>query len=182
MSDLNGLFKELEDETRFREIVINHFENAPNEIGAVMRCVNRIDAARLTYAYGEYVQTVEKFAVLLQSENPDHYKRAGALLHALYQSEIISDVELESTSEELEAGFTRINVGDAEHILPFVQFYETFHNQMLAFDLSYKFCAAYEPEPRMYDFDYLHNVCRYLKQNSNLNVDSLFMMFKSLMR
>lgn len=42
-------------------------------------------------------------------------------------------------------------------------------------------CAAYEPEPRPYDFDYLHNVCRYLKANNNLSVDSLFILFKSLM-
>lgn len=179
---MNGLFKKLENEEDFKKIVSSHFTTAPEEISAVMRCVNHIADDRLEYAFGEYTQSVEKFAVLLQSKNPDHYKRSGALLHALYQSEIIIDVELESTSDDLESGFTRVNVGDAEHILPFVRFYEEYHNQMMSFDLAHQFCAAYEDEPRRIDIDYLHNMCRYLKANSNLQVDSLFMVLKSLMK
>ena len=178
---MNGTFLELEDQETFKSRVKNHFVNSPSEISDVMRCSNIISDERLEYAFGEYSQSVEKFSVLLQSENPDHYKRSGALLHALYQSQIITDVQLESNSDDLESGFTRVNVGDAEHILPFVKFYETYHNEMLSFDFAMSYCAAYEDDPRSYDFDYLHNICRYLKVNSNLQVDSLFMIFKSFM-
>ena len=105
------------------------------------------------------------------------------MLHALNSSSIVASVKLEANSEELEAGFTRVTAGDAEHMLTFVKFFETFYNQALAFDFAYRCCAAYEAEPRLYDFDYLHNVCRFLhSEASNLSVDTCFMLFKSLMK
>lgn len=178
---MNGLFRDLEDKQFFVDFVRARYLTGPSEINAVMNHKHVLDDGRLDYAYAEYMQNVSQFAVLLHSENPDHYKRAGALLHALYQSKIVTDLGLESSAEELEAGFTRVNVGDAQHVLKFVAFYEEFHNQMLAFNVAYQCCAAYEKEPRDYGFDYLHNVCRYLKANNNLSVDSLFLLFKSLM-
>jgi hypothetical protein len=178
---MDGLFAKLDDQGFFSKFVNTHCAGAPPEIKKVMGCTNHVDAARVEYAFKEYQQNLEKFAVYLHSSNPDHYKRSGALLHALYQSKIITSVTLESSPEELEAGFTRVNAGDAEHVLSFVHFYQEFYNEMLAFDLAYRCCASYETHPREYDFDYLHNVCRYLKTNPNLTVDSCFMLFKSLM-
>lgn len=144
-----------------------------------------VDCDRITYAHGEYSQNIEKFSVLLHSKNPDHYKRAGALLHALYQSNIIVGVELGNgvygTRDDLESGFTRVSFGDAEHVLKFVDFYNEYHNQILAFEIAYRACCSYEREPIKCNFDYLQNVCRYLKANTGLNVDSCFMLFKSLM-
>jgi len=146
-----------------------------------MHCDHEIDQARIEYAYNEYTQAIGRFAVFLDSKNPDHYKRAGALLHALATSKIVSRITLESNCEDLESGFTRVHQGDAQHVLPFVRFYDTFFNQALAFDLAYRCCAAYEDNPRSYDFDYLHNVCRYLYEEANTNIESCFMLFKSLM-
>jgi len=60
-------------------------------------------------------------------------------------------------------------------------FYDAFRNEMLAFDLSYRLCWAYEPNPREYDLGYLYSVCHYLKKNGGLTVDSLSMLFRSLM-
>ena len=178
---VNGPFVDLSDKNFFVGFVTDYLQAAPQEIASVMRCTPKVDSGRVELAYGAYHQNIEKFAVLLRSSNPDHYKRAGALLHALYQSEPVVSVGLESSSEDLESGFTRVTLGDAQHILSFVEFYEEFHNQMLSFDIAYRFCASYEPDPRGYNFDYLHNVCRYLKSNKNLSVDSFFIMFKSLM-
>lgn len=179
---MNGLFSQLDDDAGFKSFVEENFTEAPKEITSVVRCANVIDRDRLEFAANEYSQNIGKFALLLNSENPDHYKRAGSLLHALYQSKPIISVHWESTPEELESGFTRVNVGDATHVLPFAKFYQEFYNEMMAFDLSFRCCASYElSTPPKYDYDYLHNVCRYLKSNDNLSVDSLFMLFKSLM-
>ncbi|MGX1745001.1 MULTISPECIES: hypothetical protein [unclassified Brevundimonas] len=175
------LFDELADRDQFCAIVKAHLAKAPQQIAALMHCEHEIDDARIEYAYEEYTQSINKFAVYLDSKNPDHYKRAGALLHALATSKVVVEIQLEATGEDLEAGFTRVTKGDAEHMLPFVQFYETYFNQALAFDLAYQCCAAYEDEPREYDFDYFHNVCRYLYEEANTNVESCFMLFKSLM-
>lgn len=178
---MNGLFADLEDRSKFIDFIGNSLTEAPAEIRAVMHCENVCDQARLEYAADEYQQNINKFAVLLHSNNPDQYKRAGSLLHALYQSKPIQNVDWESTPAELEAGFTRVTLGDAQHVLTFATFYNEYHNEMMAFDIAYRCCASYEASPPEYDFDYLHNVCHYLKSNDNLSVDSLFMLFKSLM-
>jgi hypothetical protein len=175
------LFDKLTNKEDFCALVKGHFKSAPKQITALMHCEHNIDDARIEYAYEEYMQSISKFAVYLSSKNPDHYKRAGALLHALVTSKVVIDLDLESNGDDLESGFTRVTKGDAEHNLPFVRFYETFFNQALAFDLAYQCCAAYEDSPRGYDFDYFHNVCRYLYEEGNTNVESCFMLFKSLM-
>lgn len=184
---MNGVFVDLEDKAAFTKFVLGQ-ENKQKSLvlGWFPNCKTSVDNERIEYAHGEYCQDVSKFSVLLHSKNPDHYKRAGALLHALYQADIITGVELGDgvygTADDLESGFTMVSYGDAKHILTFVEFFREYHNQILAFEISYRCCAKYEGIPVTYDFDYLHNVCRYLKANTNLNVDSCFMLFKSLMR
>lgn len=175
------LFDELNDKDKFCIFVKEHFLKAPEEIGRLMGCKHNISDERIEYAFREYTQSISEFAVYLDSKNPDHYKRAGALLHALATSSVIVDIELESSSDDLESGFTRVNKGDADYALPFVKFYETYFNQALAFHLAYQCCAAYEEEPRPYDFDYFHNMCRYLYGDAHLNVEACFIIFKSLM-
>ena len=66
-------------------------------------------------------------------------------------------------------------------MLKFPDFYNSFHNEILSFDLAYQICAAYEDDPREYDFNYLRNMCHYLAKNKDLTVDSLSMIFRSLM-
>lgn len=177
------LFSALDQKSIFEGLVKQHFETAPLMISAVMACDHNVRSDRIEYAFNEYQQSIARFARYLSSEDPDHYKRAGALLYALVTSEIMTGVSLESSSEELKAGFTRVNLGDAQHIVQFVEFYEQYHNELLAFELAYRCCAAYEDEPRETDFDYLHNVCRYMKSEiRNLTVDTCFMLLKSLMK
>lgn len=178
---MNGLFVDLEDQANFIAFMNEQLESAPNELKAVMHVSNVCDGPLIEYAANEYHQNIEKFSLLLHSKNPDQYKRAGALLHALYQAKPIVAVNWEATPEELAAGYTRVTQGDANYILPFAEFYDEFYNEMMAFDIAYRSCAAYVDAPVTYDFDYLRNVCRYLKSNDNLSVDSLFMLFKSLM-
>jgi hypothetical protein len=126
------------------------------------------------------------YAILLDSENPDHYKRSGAMLHALYKSDIVTDIEFDAsaygTIEQVESGeVLGLSYGDSQQMIRFPIFYNSFHNEMLAFDLAYRLCWAYERNPREYDFGYLYNVCHYLKKNKDLTVDSLSMLFRSLM-
>lgn len=174
-------FADLDDETFFMEFIGRMLRTGPSQVTAIMGCDITVDDERLGYAFREYKQHISTFALYLDSKNPDHFKRSGALLHALNYSKCISSVNLESSSDDLEAGFTRVRHGDAEHNLPFIKFYESYHNEFMAFHIAYKACALYEATPSPYDFDYLHNICRYLQANDNLSVDSLFIIFKSLM-
>jgi hypothetical protein len=167
-------------------VISNRFCATPDFVQDWFTCKSDVNKERLDYAYKEYLHNIDKFAILLDSKNPDHYKRAGALLHALYQSEIIVSSELINgiygSPDDLETGFTLVSHGGAQHILKFANFYQEYYNQVFCFDMAYRCCAAYEDNPRGYNFDYLLNVCRYLKVNTNLTVDSLFMLFKSLMQ
>jgi hypothetical protein len=176
---MNGVFKDLEDEKTFTEFVRAKCLAIPTEITSIMWCQLELAEDRVKYAHGEYRQNIDKFALFLQSSNPDHYKRAGALLHALYKADF-AKFHVEASGEELESGFSRINVGDAKYALPYVTFWEAYHNQILSFDLAYRCCCSYEANPTPLSLDYLHNVVRYLKTN-DLTIDSCFMLFRSLM-
>ena len=178
---MKHLFGSLEDEGQFIDFVGVKYTHAPEEISHVMRCTITIEPERVKLAHGQYVQNLDKLKVLLKSSNPDHYKRAGSLLHCLYQTDVISRIDLESSADDLEAGFTRVPKFDADHIAAFVHFYESYHNQFHAFDLAFRCCAAYEQDNKRYDFDYLQNMCRYLNGQSNLSLETFFMLFKSLM-
>ncbi len=183
---MNGLFTELEDPGFFRAYVMAHFETAPAEVIADFPCTHTIDPKRVDVAYGDYRQKITEYSVLLHSANPDHYKRSGAMLHALCKSKIVTDVDFHDSEwgsmADLESGMVLgVSFGDAQQMLRFPEFYKTFHNELLSFDLAYQLCAAYEDEPREYDFAYLHNMCHYLYKNKDLTVDSLSMIFRSLM-
>ncbi|WP_294195456.1 hypothetical protein [uncultured Sphingomonas sp.] len=178
-----GVFSELEEKSAFQEQVTRYFESVPSEISELLECDVVIDHDLVEYAHTAYTQGVDKFSLLLKSKDPDHFKRAGALLHALYTSKIISSVDYGVSSDEVEAGMgpVHVHIGDIQTSLPFKAFYDEYHNELVAFIMAYQYCAAYEPSPRPYDFDYLQTVCVYLKKNANLSVESFFILFKSLM-
>jgi hypothetical protein len=183
---MNGLFLELEKEEVFTDYVAAHFEQAPALVIADFPCTHELDPKRIGLAFGEYTQTIKQYSVLLHSANPDHYKRSGALLHALYRSKIVLGVDFSDSSwgsmADVESGAVlAVSYAHAQQMLKFPEFYQTFHNELLSFDLSYQLCAAYEAEPRPYGFEYLHNMCHYLHKNKDLTVDSLSMIFRSLM-
>jgi len=148
----------------------------------MLKCSVKIDSDRLAYAHTEYLQGIKKFSMYLQSGDPDHYKRSGALLHSLYLSKPIVELIFDPAIEDVDTLITDIGVShsEAEDSLSFGQFFEGFHNEFTAFSLAFDICRQYERDPIKINPDYVHNVCAYLKNNGNLSVESLFMMFKSL--
>lgn len=163
----------------FTDFVGKFLKSGPSEITSIMRCDIRVDESRLNFAYQAYSQSLSHFELYLQSSNPDAFKRAGAMLDALNKSKCITGYDFESSVEELKAGYTRVNHGDAQYVIQYAEFFENYNNELMAFNLAYNICCMYHDMPR-YGFDYLHNICRYLKQNGSLSVDSLFMVMKSL--
>lgn len=180
-AEAKDFFDLLNDENFFGELVSDHFGRAPREISAYMTWVHELDRNRILYAHKEYLQNIEKFSLLLESSNPDHYKRSGALLHALYQSKIITNLVLENTEEDIETGWGRVPHSEKDDLLQFMRFYKEYHNEMISFDLAYRICCMYEDDPVFYDFDYLHNLCFFLWKNDGLSIDTCFIIFKSLM-
>lgn len=180
---MNGIFKSLEDPEYFTGYVRDHYEKAPAAVVKDFPCVNSIGDDRIDVAFTQYTQNIKVYSVLLASENPDHYKRSGALLHALNNGKIITEVKFVADKDWVESGFALgINYGEAKEKIEYPKFYEDYHNELLAFDLAYSCCSAYEDqEPDGYDFGYLYNVCHYLWKNKDLTVDSLAMLFRSLM-
>jgi hypothetical protein len=176
------VFRALEDEAYFVQRVGEHFRSAPVQLQPILLCAVTVDDARLRYAHKEYVQDIDRFSLFLQSGDPDHYKRAGALLHALYLSEPIVTIDFDPELESVDTLITEpgISYGDAEGALSFGHFYDEYHNEFTAFSLAYDACNQYGNGLRLIDFDYVHTVCTYLKNNGNLSVESLFMIFKSL--
>jgi len=173
----------LEAEAFFKDFVGNFFRQIPTEMGPIFECSVEVDDERLDYAYRAYTQNIKKLALQLYSENPDHYKRAGALLQAVHSAAIINGVNFVANLDDIECGFSPIHMrhNDTVSEMPFARFFEQYANEMNSFILAYRCCAVYEPEPRIYNDDYLHVVCVFLNGEKNHSVENLFMIFKSLM-
>lgn len=180
----DNLLRMLQGESYFLNFVGNYIGATPTDLGELLQCHINVDNARLGFAHTEYVQNVEKFSLYLQSGDPDHFKRAGALLHSLYTSKPIIQVIFEPELDDVDTLATPIGMtyGDAEGELSFGNFFQEFHNEFTALSLSYDACRSYEERPRDMDFEYIHTACSYLRNNGNLSVESMFMLFKSLMQ
>ena len=181
---VDDFFTKLQDEDYFHEFVTSYFSQIPTEMAEILECKPIVDDEAVKFAYGEYQQNIRSFAFQLDSKDPDHYKRAGSLLHALYTFPVISDVGFAADLEDIECGFGPVQIHHADingGELDFAQFYDEYHNQMLAFMFAFQSCAAYEPDPRDYDFNFLRTMCVYMGNNSNLSLETFFMIFKALM-
>jgi hypothetical protein len=178
---LSDIFTLLSEQHNFVQFVEANYREATTPLSEFMACEMDIDKERLVYAHQEYVQNIQRYSLLLESSNPDHYKRSGALLHALYGSNVITEVRPTYDNGEISNGVALIHPHDEGRAFAALEFYKEYHNQIHAFDLAYRVCASYEDLPVRYDFDYLHNTCVYMIKNSAISVDTFFMMFKSLM-
>ncbi|MGD0331953.1 MAG: hypothetical protein ABSA90_01715 [Xanthobacteraceae bacterium] len=174
-------FEHLDNEAHFVEVVCTHLRDAWTEVTAPVGLTPAVDAERAKLAFGAYTQTLKEITKLLHSQNPDHYKRAAALLDALNRTEVITDLELDGpTLESLEDNTALgLSVDDCKFRLKFVRFYSEYCNQLMAFDLAFRCCAAYEKTDIPYNPNYLENMCHYLKEHAHPNVDALYMIFKS---
>lgn len=180
---VSNLFQQLEDRDFFKEYVTKFFSNIPSEMAEIFECSVDVDESRVDYAYKAYKLNIQKFAELLYSEDPDHYKRSGAILQALHEASIIQDVSFVCSLDDIETGFSPIHMryGDTVKEMPFARFFDAYANELNSFIFAYNCCAAYEDDPKPYDVEYLTTMCAFLKGETSHSVESLFMIFKSFM-
>jgi hypothetical protein len=177
-----NVLRDLEDEGYFVAQAGAHFRNT-EDYGDLLSCEVTVDDDRLRWAHTEYQQGVAEFSIRLDSGDPDHYKRSGALLRALYKIKPITAVKFSPDIGEFDTLFTPIGVSnsDAEYALSLCRTFDLYHNELTAFSYAYNICCMYEEEPCRLTADYIHTMCVYLAGNDNLSADSLYMIFKSLM-
>ena len=147
-------FAQLDDENTFIEIVCDHYKSAFKDFANYADCTPTINIDLVKFAHKEYLQNISTFVLRLDSKNPDQYKRAGSLLHALYQADAVIDVifndeKLNKLEMNQEVG---VSYGDAEYKIKAVEFYRTYTNEILEFDLAFRCCDTYEPSRKGYSF------------------------------
>lgn len=179
---VENILRQLEDEDFFVQKVGAHYRST-DDYGDLLSCEVIVEEDRLKWAHQDYLQGVREFSIRLASGDPDHYKRCGALLRALYKIKPIVSVEFDPPLAEFDTLFTPIGVthADAQYQLSLGRFYDVYHNEMTAFSFAYNVCCMYEPEPAQISDAYIHTMCTYLSSSDNLSADSLYMIFKSLM-
>lgn len=179
---MNGLFQLIEtDELEFNKLINGAVSIVPAELTGFFHVENRISPDRVLLARDHYLNELKWYSEYLQSKNPDHYKRSGALLHALCTNPVIEAIDGEHTTESLQDPIgNRFTSGEAAYLAPFMDFHETYCNQFVAFDIAFRVCNAYEKTVKTVSFDMVRNICHYLKHNE-LPRDSYFMLFKTLM-
>lgn len=177
-----NILRALDDEAYFVDRVGTHFR-CVDDYGGLLTCKVNVEDERLRWAHTEYQQGVSEFSIRLGSGDPDHYKRTGALLRALYRIKPIVHVDFEPDLEEFDSLFAPLGVNhaDVEYALSLGRFFKLYHNELTAFSYAYNVCAMYEEAPVAIDSAYIHTMCAYLASNDNLSADSLYMIFKSLM-
>jgi hypothetical protein len=177
-----NILRELEDEAFFVDRVGSHFIST-EDYGDLLSCTVTVDEERLKWAHKDYQQGVQEFSIRLASGDPDHYKRTGALLRALYRIKPITAIEFDPPLEDFDTLFTPVGVthADAEYALSLGRTFSLYHNELTAFAYAYNVCAMYEANPVQINDAYIHTVCAYLSSSDNLSADSLYMIFKSLM-
>ena len=179
---LQQFFQQIEDEKAFCNLVRPYYEAVPAEMHDIFECEITVNEEKLKQAHRKYVVAVKDLALYVDSQMPDHFKRAGALLIALHKG--VADVTFGDTWEEVQAGGGPLDLhyNDVESGMDFMSFFAQFHNQMLAFMFAFQCCDAYEEADHHYSFDYLRNICAYLQRNANdVDLETCFMLFKSLM-
>lgn len=72
--NLEHIFTLLDDEEYFKKFICDFYEKAPDDLGTLIDCGFEVDDSRLSLAYSKYRVNLDSFAVLLQSQDPDHYK------------------------------------------------------------------------------------------------------------
>lgn len=179
---LANILRDLEDESTFVAFVGAHFKDT-QQFGDLLECEVVVDEERLKWAHKEYLQGVSEFSIKLASGDPDHYKRSGAMLRALYRIKPITAVEFSPPLEEFDSLFAPIGVshGDVEHLRSLGKTFSTYHNELLSFSITYNICRMYEEKPVDVSQGYIHTMIVYLASSENLSADSLYMIFKSLM-
>src|ERR1700685_3476917 len=86
-----SLFREIETFESFRRIIKQMLVDAP---ASVIRCIHDINDDNFGYAFNEYIAGVQRFAARLHSQDPDHRKRASALIRAIVVSQLVRGAEM----------------------------------------------------------------------------------------
>lgn len=176
-------FSQLSDPDFFVQFVKEQYEEGWVRLAKVSKSkvVTNPDLIRL--AYDGYMLNLKQYTVALRSKNPNHYKRAGALLHCLYVNAAaspIAHIEWGSDVSRLtDYDAVGVSYGDAEYWNNFVNYYDEYANLILAFDLAFRCCDTYEGAILRYDKDYLDNMAYYMAENTEISVASFVMIFKS---
>ena len=169
-----SLFREIETFESFRRIIKQMLVDAP---ASVIRCIHDINDDNFGYAFNEYIAGVQRFAARLHSQDPDHRKRASALIRAIVVSQLVRGSEMNTTDlQHLEAGL----VANKEEVQRFALFYSTLHKEILPLEVAFRCCSLYERAPRMPTFARIHDACLYLRHHQNVDVEACFLLFNSI--
>ncbi|MCP1221362.1 hypothetical protein NKW45_05810 [Acetobacter orientalis] len=177
-----SFFLDLDKQEHFTQKIGQFYSDAPSLISSVITCNVTSDREQIASAYSRYQDNLSFFSRTVRSGNPDHCKRAAALLQALYAEPIISKLCFPVDLEELDGGFSPISFrhADIKHALPYIRLYNENYNEIFSFSISFKIWCLYEQTYKECTLDYVKNICAYLKQNRDSSLDDLFMIFKSL--
>lgn len=176
-------FGQLDDEGFFVDFVDEQFLNGWPRVSKASGAKIVTDREAIKVAYQNYIASLSGYELKLPSKNPDHYKRAGSLLHGLYKASDIKPIITLEWSADVERlkdhDGVGVSHGDAEYWNSFTDWYDDYCNQMMAFDLAFRCCEMHEAGKWKYNKDFMDNICYYMADNTNLNVQSFIMIFKA---
>lgn len=175
-------FEQLDEKDFFLPFVASYFNDGWQRVSQASGSSVETGKEFIELAFDRYHINIQQYRVALKSKNPDQYKRAGALWHALYTAPPIIEVKWNPETERyLNGDNVGVSVDDHNYWMNYTGWYADYCNQMMTFDLAFRCCQVYEQDKKTYTKDYLDNICYYMAENTNINVGSFVMILKSYM-
>lgn len=177
-----SIFLEILDEGKFAAFV-RRAEKVPAELAHFFKLKNTLSDERIKLAHEKYSYETKRYSEYLDSKNPDHYKRGGALLHALCTNPVVLSVNFPKDDDiewgKIMADKTAFPGRDLSEIAELLEFYRSYYDQAVALDLAVQCILTHEATIKPISFDTIHNLCHYLK-NNNLTTDHCYIPLRML--
>lgn len=185
-------FQLLDTKDGYCDVIARLYRDAPEKIKIFLSCSIDIDHNEIEKSYDEYSAYIEYFSKTLNSGNPDQYKRAGSLLLALNEREIVKNISYNAgapvdVDDEcfLPMG---LSLEDKRHILPYLEIFKKNPNSVMAFNICYRLMAQYEQKTKnlLYSLEYFEVISallgkdKFVKNHKIISPDAAFLIFKSL--
>jgi len=176
-----NILKDIETEAAFLELMAELKKETVWPLSYFFSHDNDINVERARLAHSKYKLEIDRFAMYLNSANPDHYKRCGALFQALHMNPVVRTTEFGEDPEEIRNGFSRYPQAEEQKIADALEFHRDYFEVFAAFNLCFRICASYEQAMKdELSFRTVECICHYV-QNNKLSADSYYMIFKMLM-
>ncbi|WP_200410668.1 hypothetical protein [Komagataeibacter oboediens] len=176
-----GIFVKIDDEADFISSLSSSLKEMPDFISYAWKVKITLSEEEIKNSFSTYKENLKYFSRHLASKSPDEFKRAAALLLALCDHNVITNV----IGNNCEMGKL---YSDGVSVNDYINIAKSYPKEIVIFHICYQYCSTYcsDYTYRRLSSEYLENMCQIINKhirigpNEVFSLDSLFIVFRSL--